>query len=58
MIDLIVQFLLDLLQGLSQSIGFRNFIIWSHQSSASSRERWPAERQPLRQGQQQQQEEV
>lgn len=49
MFDLIVQLLLNLVQGLAEAFGFRNYNLWSNASSASSRERWSRERQPLQQ---------
>ena len=53
MIDGIVQLLIDLVTGLLQAFGFRNYNTWSNASSASSRQRWSEERQPLQQEQHQ-----
>jgi hypothetical protein len=60
MIQGILQLLIELMTGLLQAFGFRNYNTWSNASSASSRQRWSEERQPLQQEQQRQpeQEEV
>jgi hypothetical protein len=49
MIDGIVQLFIDLFTGLIQAFGFRNYNTWSNTHSASSRQRWEGERQPLQQ---------
>lgn len=60
MIQGILQLLIELITGLLQAFGFRNYNTWSNVSSASSRQHWSEERQPLQQEQQHQpeQEEV
>jgi hypothetical protein len=60
MIQGILQLLIELITGLLQAFGFRNYNTWSNASSASSRQRWSEERQLLQQEQQHQpeQEEV
>ena len=59
MIQGILQLLTELITGLLQAFGFRNYNTWSNASSASSRQRWSEERQPLQQHQHQcEQEEV
>lgn len=54
MIQGILQLLIELITGLLQAFGFRNYNTWSNASSASSRQRWSSEREPLQQEQQQQ----
>lgn len=44
-----MQFLIELVTGLLQAFGFRNYNTWSNASSASSRQQWAEERQPLQQ---------
>lgn len=49
MIDGIVQLLTNLITGLLQAFGFRNYNTWSNAHSASSKQRWEDERRPLQQ---------
>lgn len=56
MIDCLLPFVLELASEIAQAIGFRNYQLWSNTHSASSRQLWTDERQPLTADQQQEQE--